>query len=57
MTFVSAIIGNILGYTVFKELIVYMYYSNYSLPTYVTLWNPDAFIKTTIIPVGSYVCY
>lgn len=51
VTFVSAIIGNILGYTVFKELIVYMYYSNYSLPTYVTLWNPDAFIKTTIIPV------
>lgn len=51
VTFVSAIIGNILGYTVFKELIVYMYYSNYSLPTYVTLWNLDAFIKTTIIPV------
>ena len=51
VTFVSAIIGNILGYTVFKELIVYMYYSNYSLPTYVTLWDPDAFIKTTIIPV------
>lgn len=51
VTFVSAIIGNILGYTVFKELVVYMYYSNYSLPTYVTLWNPDAFIKTTIIPV------
>ena len=51
VTFVSAIIGNILGYTVFKELVVNMYYSNYSLPTYVTLWNPDAFIKTTIIPV------
>ncbi len=51
VTFVSAIIGNILGYTVFKELVVNMYYSNYSLPTYVTLWNPDAFIKTTLIPV------
>lgn len=51
VTFVSAIIGNILGYTAFKELVVNMYYSNYSLPTYVTLWNPDAFIKTTIIPV------
>ena len=26
-----------------------MYYS-YSLPTYVTIWSGDAFIKTTIIP-------
>ena len=28
-----------------------MYYGSYSLPTYQTVWNPDAFFKTTIIPV------
>lgn len=28
-----------------------MYYNSYSLPTYETIWNPDAFFKTTIIPV------
>lgn len=28
-----------------------MYYNSYSLPTYETIWNPDAFFKTTLIPV------
>ena len=28
-----------------------MYYNSYSLPTYETLWNSDAFIKTTVYPV------
>ena len=27
-----------------------MYYGSYSLPTYVTIWSGDAFIKTTLIP-------
>lgn len=48
---VSAIIGNILGYTIFKNIAANMYYSSFSLPTYVTIWNMDAFIKTTVIPV------
>ena len=40
-----------LGYTVFKDVVVSMYYNSYSLPTYETIWNPDAFFKTTLIPV------
>lgn len=28
-----------------------MYYASYSLPTFVTLWNADAFVRTTVIPV------
>ena len=28
-----------------------MYYNSYSLPTYKTVWNPDAFLRTTLIPV------
>ena len=48
---VSALVGNILGYTVFKNVAVDIYYTNYSLPTFVTKWSPDAFLKTTVIPV------
>lgn len=51
VTFVSAIIGNLLGYTVCKDVVVSMYYNSYSLPPYTTIWNMDAFIKTTLIPV------
>ncbi|WP_035766965.1 ABC transporter permease [Butyrivibrio sp. NC2002] len=50
VTIISAIIGNILGYTYFKNLCVDMYYGSYSLPTYVTVWSADAFLKTTIVP-------
>lgn len=51
VTLLAACIGNILGYTVFKNVVVGMYYNSYSLPAYQTVWNPDAFFKTTIIPV------
>ncbi len=51
VTFVSALLGNIMGYSFFKNLAVNIYYQSYSLPTYVTLWNADAFLKTTVIPV------
>lgn len=51
VTLLSAVIGNILGYTVFKNFVVSMYYNSYSLPEYKTIWNAYAFLKTTIIPV------
>lgn len=46
----AAIVGNILGYTVFKNVVVSMYYNSYSLPSYETLWTPEAFIRTTVVP-------
>lgn len=52
VTLVSALIGNLLGYTIFKEVAASMYYGSYSLPTYQTLWNAEAFLKTTVIPVS-----
>lgn len=52
VTLISSIVGNVLGYTLFKGIVVGMYYNSYSLPTYVTLWNPEAFIRTTLIPVA-----
>ena len=51
VTLAGALIGNILGYTVFKGVCADMYYGSYSLPTYVTVWNVDAFLLTTIVPV------
>ena len=51
VTLIAAVIGNILGYTVFKEICAGMYYGSYSLPTYETRWNAEAFLLTTIVPL------
>ena len=52
IAFISAAIGNVFGYSVFKNVVVSMYYNSYSLPSYKTIWNVNAFIKTTLIPVA-----
>ena len=51
ITLIGALIGNILGYTVMKNVCASMYYGSYSLPTYVTIWNADAFWMTTLVPI------
>jgi putative ABC transport system permease protein len=51
VTIFGALVGNILGYTLFKGIFVATYYGSYSLPTYHTLWNADAFLLTTVVPV------
>ena len=51
VTIAGAVMGNILGYSYFKKVVVAMYYNSYSLPKYETVWTPDAFVKTTVIPV------
>lgn len=51
ITLVGALIGNVLGYTVMKNVCASMYYGSYSLPTYVTIWNGDAFWMTTLVPI------
>lgn len=50
VTFCAAVVGNILGYTAFKYYMANMYYHSYSLPTYTTIWSPEALIKTTLVP-------
>ncbi len=52
VTFLAAIIGNILGYTVFTGVFVDMYYGSYSLTNYRPFWNAEAFMLTTLIPIG-----
>lgn len=51
VTLISALVGNILGYTVFLKFALSIYYTNYSLPAYVARWSADAFIETTVFPV------
>lgn len=51
VTILSALIGNVLGYTIFKGATVDMVYASWSLPTYTTIWNSEAFIITTVIPL------
>ena len=51
VTILAAIIGNIMGYTFFKDFNAGMYYGSYSLPTFVTVWSPRAFFETTLVPI------
>ncbi|MBQ9983536.1 MAG: ABC transporter permease [Lachnospiraceae bacterium] len=51
VTLFSALVGNVLGYTCFRTVAENMYFASYSLTTYEVLWNADAFIKTTVVPV------
>lgn len=52
ITLVGALIGNVLGYSLLKEYMASVYYQSYSLTTYKTLWNAQAFIETTVVPVA-----
>ena len=51
VTLLSALVGNILGYTALKNVCADMYYNSYSLTKYVTVWNADAFVRTTVFPI------
>lgn len=51
VTFIAAVAGNIIGYTVMKDFCVDLYLSSYSLTTYVTVWDASAFILSTVVPI------
>ena len=51
VTVAAALVGNILGYSYFKDICVDLYYDSYSLPTYQTVWNGEAFVITSVFPV------
>lgn len=51
VTLISAVVGNIVGYTVMKDFCVDLYRNSYSLTTYKTLWNPSAFVLSTVVPI------
>lgn len=51
VTLAAALLGNIFGYTLMKDVNASLYYGSYSLTTYTTRWNMNAFIDTTVIPI------
>jgi putative ABC transport system permease protein len=51
VTLLASAAGNAVGYTIFKDAAVSLYYNSYSLVTYETRWNMDAFLTTTILPM------
>lgn len=51
VSFVAAIVGNILGYTLLEDVAKDMYLGSYSLTTYVSYWSAEAFVKTTAVPM------
>ena len=51
VTLIGAALGNLLGYTWFKNIAVALYYNSYSMPKYRTVWSPSALVKTTMIPL------
>ncbi|MCQ2080339.1 MAG: ABC transporter permease [Lachnospiraceae bacterium] len=48
---IAAIIGNVLGYTVFVNMMKGVFYNSFSLATYESIFNCEAFIITTVIPL------
>ncbi|MBR1741265.1 MAG: ABC transporter permease [Lachnospiraceae bacterium] len=51
VSFLAAIAGNILGYTMFEEVARAMYMASYTLTKYVSYWSAEAFVKTTVVPM------
>lgn len=51
VTLIGAVIGNVLGYTWFKDAAVNIYFETYSLPNCGVVWSPLALVKTTVIPL------
>ena len=56
VTLIGAVVGNVLGYTAFRDLAVNLYYNSYSLPTCKTVWSNSALVKTTLIPLLLMFC-
>lgn len=51
VTLAAAIIGNILGYTVFINYMLDIYRNLESLASFDIVWSPEAFILTTVVPM------
>jgi len=51
VTLAGAAIGNILGYTAFRDMAVKIYYNTYSIPSPRLVWSSSAMVKTTVIPL------
>lgn len=50
VTVLASVVGNVLGYSFFVDVAKDMYLGSYNFTKYVTHWNCEAFVKTTIVP-------
>lgn len=51
VTLISAVVGNIIGYTVFYKFTSYLYLKSYSFTKCTIQFNPEALLVTTLIPL------
>ena len=51
VTVLASVAGNILGYTTFGTVAANLYLGSYDLTHYVEYFYPEAFVKTTILPL------
>ena len=51
ISLIAATIGNVLGYTLFVNMMKGIFYNSFSLATYESFFNIEAFIITTVIPL------
>ncbi len=56
VTLIGAVVGNILGYTLFRNVAINLYYESYSLPKCYPVWSNTALVKTTVIPLILMFC-
>lgn len=49
----GAVVGNILGYTLLEKYMADAYLGTYSLTSYEVIFNPEALIETTVIPLAT----
>ncbi len=52
ITFIAAVLGNVIGYTFMNGVCASMYYGSYSFPVYTPHINAEAFVLTTFVPVA-----
>lgn len=51
VTLIAAVVGNILGYTWFVGYMKEIFYRSFSLAAYESLFNAEAFVDTTVLPI------
>lgn len=51
VTLIGAIVGNLLGYTAFRQVALKLYYNSYSMPACEPMFSREGFVKTTVIPL------
>ena len=56
VTLFSALVGNLLGYTVMPNFFKGMYYGSYSLPPMEIRLNGEALFLTTVLPILIMIC-